>query len=82
MLQALKIFKEEGVWLEITNLIVPQWTDDLDMIKRLCDWLYNNGFEDTPLHFSRFHPMYKLTHLPSTPVSVLNKAKDIATKAG
>jgi len=82
VLNTLKILKQEGVWLEITNLIVPQWTDDLDMIKQMCDWLYNNGFEDTPLHFSRFHPMYKLTHLPSTPVSILNNAKEIAEKAG
>ncbi|MGE0087958.1 MAG: AmmeMemoRadiSam system radical SAM enzyme [Bacteroidales bacterium] len=82
VLTALKVLKQEGVWLEITNLIVPEWTDDLDMIKRMCDWLYNNGFDDTPLHFSRFHPMYKLTHLPSTPVSILTKAKEIAEKAG
>ncbi|OFX85668.1 MAG: AmmeMemoRadiSam system radical SAM enzyme [Bacteroidetes bacterium GWF2_33_16] len=82
VLNTLKILKQEGVWLEITNLIVPQWTDDLDMIKRMCEWLYNNGFEDTPLHFSRFHPMYKLTHLPATSVSILNQAKDIATNSG
>lgn len=82
VLDTLKILKEEGVWLEITNLIVPEWTDNLDMIKRMCDWLYKNGFEDYPLHFSRFTPLYKLTHLPSTPVSVLNKAREIAQDAG
>jgi len=82
ILNTLKILKQEGVWLEITNLIVPQWTDDLDMIKRMCDWLYNNGFDDTPLHFSRFQPMYKLTHLPATPISTLYKAREIALKSG
>ncbi len=82
VLNTLKILKDEGVWLEITNLIVPEWTDDLDMIERMCKWLYKNGFDDTPLHFSRFTPMYKLTHLPSTPVSVLNKAYDIARNEG
>lgn len=80
--RSLKIFKEEGVWLEITNLIVPSYTDDLDMIKEMCDWLYNEGFADCPLHFSRFFPMYKLTQLPATPVDVLNKAHDIALAAG
>ena len=44
--------KDEGVWLEITNLVVPSWTDDLDMIKRMCGWLVQNGFENYPLHFS------------------------------
>ncbi|MFC2151189.1 radical SAM protein, partial [Bacteroidota bacterium] len=68
--------------LEITNLIVPEWTDDLDMISRMCKWLYKNGFEDYPLHFSRFTPLYKLTHLPATPVNILNKAREIALDAG
>jgi len=48
----------------------------------MCDWLYDNELYNYPLHFSRFHPMYKLTQLPSTPVSTLNKAKDIAINAG
>lgn len=82
ILNTLKILKQEGVWLEITNLVVPEWTDDLKMIEQMCDWLYKNGFEDVPLHFSRFHPMYKLTHLPATPVNVLNKAREIALKSG
>ncbi|MFC2096210.1 AmmeMemoRadiSam system radical SAM enzyme [Bacteroidota bacterium] len=82
ILDTLKILKEEGVWLEITNLIVPEWTDNLDMIKQMCDWLYKKGFENTPIHFSRFTPLYKLTHLPSTPVGTLKKAKEIAENAG
>ncbi len=82
ILKTLKILKDEGVWLEITNLVVPDWTDDLDMIKRMCDWLYDNGFENYPLHFSRFTPMYKLKRLPATPVDILNKAHDIARNAG
>jgi pyruvate formate lyase activating enzyme len=82
VLDTLKLLKDEGVWLEITNLIVPSWTDNLDMIKRMCDWLVLNGFEGYPLHFSRFHPMYKLTQLPETPLEVLTKARNIALKAG
>jgi pyruvate formate lyase activating enzyme len=82
VLDTLKIYKEEGVWLEITNLVVPSWTDDLDMIKKMCDWLYDNGFEDTPLHFSRFHPTHKLTKLPATPVQTLTQAREIAMNAG
>jgi pyruvate formate lyase activating enzyme len=82
ILDTLKILKEENVWLEITNLIVPTWTDNIDMIKKMSDWLVKNGLYDYPLHFIRFHPMYKLTQLPETPVSILEKARDIAMKAG
>jgi len=82
VLNGLKIFKDEGVWLEITNLVVPSWTDDLDMIKRMCNWLSINGFVDTPLHFSRFHPQYKLERLPPTPVQTLEHAREIAMAEG
>ncbi len=82
VLDTLKILKDKGIWLEITNLIVPSWTDDFDMIRKMCDWLYDNGFEDCPFHFSRFHPMYKLKQLPATPLSDLEKAKRIAMESG
>ncbi len=82
VMDALKIIKEEGVWLEITNLIVPNWTDNLDMITQMCNWLVNSGFTDCPLHFLRFFPLYKLTNLPYTPESILEQARNIAMKAG
>jgi pyruvate formate lyase activating enzyme len=82
VLDTLITLKKEGVWLEITNLVVPSWNDDMDMIKRMCDWLLQNGFEQTPLHFSRFMPMYKLTQLPPTPVNILKNAREIAFKEG
>ena len=78
----LKILAEEGVWLEITNLVVPSWTDDMEMVKRMCAWLAESGLEKYPLHFSRFHPMYKLTQLPSTPSATLNQARKIALAEG
>jgi pyruvate formate lyase activating enzyme len=82
ILRTLKIMKEENIWLEITNLIVPGWTDNLDMIKVMCDWLYDNNFDSSPLHFSRFYPTYMLTQLTETPVTVLEKAMKIALNAG
>jgi len=82
ILRTLKILNEEDVWLEITNLIIPGWTDDFDMIREMCDWLYKNGFADNPLHFSRFQPLYKLTQLPPTPLATLTKARKIALDAG
>ncbi len=82
VLETLKILKEHGVWLEITNLVIPGYTDDMDMIRQMCRWLVDNGFADNPLHFSRFHPSYKLQDVPSTPVSTLEKAIEIALEEG
>jgi pyruvate formate lyase activating enzyme len=82
ILNTLKLLKSEGVWLEITNLVIPSWTDDFDMIQQMCGWLLENGFEDTPLHFSRFYPQFKLTQLPPTPISTLKKAQQIAREEG
>jgi len=82
VLDTLEILKEEGVWLEITNLIVPDYTDDLDEIKKMCMWLVRNGFADVPLHFSKFFGTHKLSHLPQTPINKLESAYDIAKSAG
>jgi pyruvate formate lyase activating enzyme len=82
VLDALKTYRDAGVWLEITNLIVPSWTDKPDEIKLMCRWLADNGFTETPIHFSRFQPQYKLQHLPPTPLGILNTAADIAREAG
>lgn len=82
VLNSLRTLKEQGVWLEITNLVVPEWTDNMKEIREMCKWLYDNGFSDTPLHFSRFQPLYKLEQLPPTPVSSLDKACDIAGEEG
>jgi len=82
VLDSLKIYRDSGVWLEITHLIIPTWTDKIDEIARMCKWLSENGFKDTPLHFSRFHPMHKLEQLPPTPVELLRSAAKIATGEG
>lgn len=82
VLDTLKTFAEMGVWLEIINLVVPSWTDNLDMIKRMCNWLVENKLANSPLHFDRFHPDYKLTQLSATPIGVLTQAREIALAAG
>ncbi|WP_321439027.1 AmmeMemoRadiSam system radical SAM enzyme [uncultured Bacteroides sp.] len=82
VLDTLKTMKEKGVWLEITNLLVPGYTDNPKMIEAMCNWLIENGFSDTPLHFSRFFPAYKLANMPPTQESILIEAKNIAEKAG
>lgn len=82
VLDSLKTYRDMGVWLEITNLIVPSWSDNLDEIQKMCKWLSENGFSNTPLHFSRFYPLHKLEQLPPTPVETLKAASAIAAEEG
>jgi pyruvate formate lyase activating enzyme len=82
VLRSLEVMREEGVWLEVTRLIVPTHSDDLEDIRAQCRWLVRNLGPGTPLHFSRFHPAYKLKRLPPTPIEVLDKARKIALDAG
>ena len=82
VLDSLKVYLEMGIWLEITNLVVPAWSDNLNEIREMCKWLNSNVFSKTPIHFSRFYPMHKLEQLPPTPVDILNKAVLIARDEG
>jgi pyruvate formate lyase activating enzyme len=82
VLESLLTFKKENVWLEIVNLVIPSLNDNPKMIDDMCRWIKENLGVDTPLHFTRFHPDYKLTHLSPTPVSTLESAYEIAKKNG
>ena len=82
VLNSLKIIKEEGVYLEIVNLLVPTFNDDPEVIKKICKWIKENLGDNIPLHFTRFFPNYKLNYLPSTPVHTLEMARGIAQEAG
>ena len=82
VLESLLTVKKENVWLEIVNLVIPTLNDDPKMIDEMCRWIKENLGVDTPLHFTRFRPDYKLTHLSPTPVSTLESAYEIAKKNG
>lgn len=82
VLDALVLFKEEGVWLEVTNLVLPTLNDDLAQIRKMCQWMSRNLGDDVPLHFSRFYPRYKLKNLPPTPVETLDRARETALEVG
>jgi len=82
VLKSLKILKEEGVHVEITNLILSGFNDDPDLIIKMCLWIKDNLGSDTPLHFSRAFPMYKLTSLNPTPLETLERARQIALDSG
>jgi len=78
----LEIRDKTDVHIEITDLVVPKIGDDLSAAKRLCEWINDNLGPDTPIHFLRFHPDYKLTHLPQTPVETLERHHAIARESG
>jgi pyruvate formate lyase activating enzyme len=82
VLETFKTLHRRGIWMEIINLVIPTYTDDMEMIKRMCGWIVDNLGPEYPLHFSRFFPQYKLVHLPPTPVEVLEQAKEIALRQG
>ena len=82
VLETLKIYKQSKVHLEITNLVIPAKNDDLSALKEMCQWIRRELGAETPIHFSRFYPLYKLKSLPPTPVSTLEKARSVATSAG
>jgi pyruvate formate lyase activating enzyme len=78
ILETLKTIRHEGKWLEVVNLNVPTLNDNPEDVKRMCLWIKEELGEYTPLHFSRFFPNYRLTSLPPTPVSTLERAYNIA----
>jgi pyruvate formate lyase activating enzyme len=82
ILNTIKTLKDMGIWYEVINLVVPTYTDNLDVIARMCDWLVKEAGPDVPLHFSRFHPQHQLQQLPPTPVEILVRARAIARQAG
>jgi len=82
VLKTLEIIQEEGVWLEIINLVIPTLNDCPVAIEEMCKWIIQNLGPDVPLHFNRFHPAFRMTHLPPTPVKTLEMAHQIAREAG
>ena len=70
------------MWIEITNLVVPTLNDKMDWIKKMCLWIKEELGEETPLHFSRFSPMYKIKNLPPTPVATLEEVVEWYDKGG
>jgi pyruvate formate lyase activating enzyme len=80
--RTLQIMMEEGVFVEITNLIVPTLNDNMEDVRRMCAWIASELGAGVPLHFSRFHPTYQLKGLHPTPVSTLERAADIASTEG
>jgi pyruvate formate lyase activating enzyme len=83
VLDTLRYLKHEtDVWFEITTLLIPTRNDSDDELKAMADWVVEHLGPDVPLHFSAFHPDYRMRDLPPTPPSTLTRARDIARAAG
>ncbi|UCD89753.1 MAG: AmmeMemoRadiSam system radical SAM enzyme [Desulfobacterales bacterium] len=82
VLNTFKTLHEQGVHFEMTNLVVPGYTDDTEMVKQMCQWILTHLGPNYPLHFLRFFPKYKLDRLPPTPLSTLIKFRKLAMSEG
>lgn len=83
VLDTLRHIKHEtDTWLEITTLLIPGQNDSTEEITALSEWIARELGPDVPLHFSAFHPDYKMTDLPATPAATLTRARGIALAAG
>jgi pyruvate formate lyase activating enzyme len=82
VLNTLVLTREAGILLEVTNLLIPTLNDRDRQIRELTDWIVRNLGVDTPLHFSRFYPQYRMKNLPPTSAETLNRARQIALDTG
>ena len=83
VLDTLKILRREtNVWFELTNLIIPTLNDAAEEVKELSAWVLENLGDDVPLHFTAFHPDFKLRDKPRTPPETLHRARRIALEMG
>jgi pyruvate formate lyase activating enzyme len=76
------LVKETNVWTEITTLLIPGKNDSDEELRAQCKWIYENLGPDVPLHFTAFHPDWKMTDIPATPAATLTRAREIGQRAG
>jgi len=82
VLRSAEIMRETGLHLELSNLVIPTLNDTDTHFRDLCRWVVGHLGAETPMHFLRFFPLYRMTHLPPTPAETLTRARDIARAEG
>jgi pyruvate formate lyase activating enzyme len=81
VLDSIRLYKELGIWIEITTLVIPGHNDTVSELEKIAGFIKSVG-EDVPWHVSRFHPTYKLMDKPITPAGTLSRARQIGLDAG
>jgi pyruvate formate lyase activating enzyme len=76
------VHRETSVWLEVTTLLIPGRNDSEGEVRELSEWFMERLGPDVPLHFTAFHPDFKLLDVRKTPASTLSRARTIATGTG
>jgi pyruvate formate lyase activating enzyme len=82
VLDAILWIKAEGTWVELTTLLIPGENDSEAELKELCNWVKEYCGDETPIHFTAFHPDYKMLDRPQTPFETLRKAHNIGKSIG
>lgn len=82
VIRSIKQVSKSKTHLEIVNLVVPTLNDSDKMLDDLTSWIVGEIGPDVPIHFTRFHPDYRLLNLPPTPISTLERARDLAMSKG
>jgi len=82
VLEAMKMMKRLGIWLEVTTLVIPGINDDDGELKDSARFVAEELGVDTPWHISRFFPAYKMTDAPPTPIETLQRAREIGLETG
>ena len=82
VLETLRLLRDAGVHIEVTNIVIPTLNDDMEMVGAMCRWIAEELGTSVPIHFARLYPLYKLSNLPQTPVSTLDRARRTALRAG
>ena len=81
VLETIQLMHSLGIWIEITTLIIPGLNDSNKELNQIAEFIAQIG-KEIPWHLSRFHPDYKITNIPATPIDTLYKAQEIAKEAG
>lgn len=82
VLDTLVLLRKENMWTEIVYLVIPGQNDDSKELTGMCRWIAAELGPEVPVHFTRFHPMYRLANVPATPLATLTMARKIGLDAG
>jgi pyruvate formate lyase activating enzyme len=76
------VCNETDVWVELTTLLIPGWNDSEKELHAMTQWVAHELGPEVPMHFTAFHPDWKLRDVPSTPSATLDRAREIAKENG